>query len=71
MLSKAQFLLHDIRRGTVENKITLHRYFWHYNQQLPPSTLGSKSPLEAMKEWHKLKPQVVTKQPYYLPGCDR
>jgi len=23
-----------------------------------------------MKEWHKLKPELFKKQPYYLPGCD-
>jgi len=27
--------------------------------------------LQAMKEWHKLKPQLFRKQPYYLPGSDR
>jgi hypothetical protein len=32
--------------------------------------LGSKSPLQAMKDWHKLKPELFRKQPYYLPGCD-
>jgi hypothetical protein len=26
--------------------------------------------LQAMKDWHKLKPQLFRKQPYYLPGCD-
>ncbi|MDO6588622.1 hypothetical protein Q4543_24625, partial [Salipiger sp. 1_MG-2023] len=24
----------------------------------------------AMKDWHKLKPELFKKQPYYLPGCD-
>jgi hypothetical protein len=33
--------------------------------------LGSKSPLQAMKDWHKLKLQLFRKHPYYLPGCDR
>jgi hypothetical protein len=23
-----------------------------------------------MKDWHKLKPKLFKKQPYYLPGCD-
>jgi DNA mismatch endonuclease (patch repair protein) len=23
-----------------------------------------------MKDWHKLKPQLFRKRPYYLPGCD-
>ncbi len=41
-----------------------------YNQQLPQSALGSKTPLQAMKEWHKLKPELFKKQPYYLTGCD-
>ena len=41
-----------------------------YNQQLPQSALGSKTPLQMMKEWHKLKPELFRKQPYYLTGCD-
>ncbi|MDO6588566.1 IS481 family transposase, partial [Salipiger sp. 1_MG-2023] len=40
------------------------------NQQLPQSALGSKTPLHAMKDWHKLKSELFKKQPYYLPGCD-
>jgi hypothetical protein len=32
--------------------------------------LGSKSPLQAMKDWYKLKPELFRKQPYYLTGCD-
>ena len=61
---------HHFRSGE-ELETTLHRYVWLYNQQLPQSALGSKSPLQAMKEWHKLKPQLFRKQPYYLPGCDK
>ena len=60
---------HHFRSGE-ELETTLHRYVWLYNQQLPQSALGSKSPLQAMKDWHKLKPQLFRKQPYYLPGCD-
>ena len=60
---------HHFRSGE-ELEATLHRYVWLYNQQLPQSTLGSKSPLQAMKDWHKLEPKLFTKQPYYLPGCD-
>ena len=48
----------------------LYRYVWLYNQQLPQSALGSKTPLQAMKDWHNLKPKLFKKQPYYLPGCD-
>ena len=60
---------HHFRSGE-ELETTLHRYVWLCNQQLPQSALGSKSPLQAMKDWHKLKPALFKKQPYYLPGCD-
>jgi len=53
-----------------ELETTLHRYVALYNQQLPQSALGSKTPLHAMKDWHKLKPELFRKQPYHLPGCD-
>jgi hypothetical protein len=49
---------------------TPHRYAWLTNQQRPQSALGSKSPLQAMKDEHKPKPQLFRKQPYDLPGCD-
>jgi hypothetical protein len=48
----------------------LHRYVWLDNQQLPQSALGSKTPLQAMKDGHKLKPELFKKQPYYRPGFD-
>jgi len=53
-----------------ELETTLHRYVLLYNQQLPQSALGSKTPLQAMKDWHKLKTELFKKQPYYLTGCD-
>ncbi len=49
-----------------EMETTLHRYVLLYNQQLPQSALGSKTPLQVMKDWHKLKPELFKKQPYYL-----
>ena len=60
---------HHFRSGE-KLEATLDRYVWLYNQQLPQSALGSKTPLQAMKDWHKLKPELFKKQPYYLPGCD-
>ena len=60
---------HHFQSGE-ELETTLHRYVWLYNQQLPQSALGSRTPLQAMKHWHKLKPELFKKQPYYLPGCD-
>jgi len=40
---------HHFRSGE-ELETTLHRYVWLYNQQLPQSALGSKAPLQAMKD---------------------
>ena len=60
---------HHFRSGE-ELESTLHRYVWLYNQQLPQSALGSKTPLQAMKDRHKLKPGLFRIQPYYRPGCD-
>ena len=44
-----------------EPETTLHRYVWLYNQQLPQSALGSKTPLQEMKNRHKLKPELFNK----------
>jgi len=60
---------HHVRSGE-ELETTLNRNVWLHNQQTPQSALGSKPPLQAMKDWHKLKPELFRKQPYYLPGCD-
>jgi len=60
---------HHFRSGE-ELETTLHSYVWLYNQQLLQSALGSKTPLQAMKDWHNLKPDLFKKQPYFLPGCD-
>ncbi|MDG1130464.1 MAG: IS481 family transposase, partial [Paracoccaceae bacterium] len=67
----------DAYGGSLQNRLryplevfAAMRAVWLYNQQLPQSALGSRSPLQAMKDWHKLKPELFKKQPYYLPGCD-
>jgi hypothetical protein len=46
-------------RSSDELGATLHRYVWLYNHQLPQSALGSKTPLQAMKQWHKIKPNCL------------
>ena len=60
---------HHFRSGE-DLQATLHRYVALYNQQLPQSALGSKTPLQTMKDWHILKPELFKKQPYYLAGYD-
>jgi transposase InsO family protein len=42
---------HHVRSGE-DLETTLHRYVRLYNQQLPQSALGSKTPLQAIKDWH-------------------
>jgi integrase-like protein len=49
---------------------TLMRYVHLYNTQLPQSALRSRAPLQAMKDWHNLKPELFRKRPYHLTGCD-
>jgi len=61
---------HHFRSGE-EIEATLHRYVWRYNQQLPQSALRSRPPLQAMKDYHKINRELIKKQPYYLPGCDK
>ena len=53
-----------------ELEVTLHRYVWLYHQKLLQSALRSQTPLQAMKDWHKLKPEMFKKQPDYFTECD-
>jgi hypothetical protein len=41
-----------------------------YNHQLPQYALRRKTPLQTMKHWYKISPELFKKQPYYLTGCD-
>jgi hypothetical protein len=54
-----------------ELEATLHRYVRLYNRQPPQSALGSKTPLQAITDWHRLIRELFKKQPYYRPACDR
>ena len=49
---------------------TLYRYVLLYNQQLPQSTLGSKTPLDAMQRWYESHPHLFVKRPCNLAGGD-
>ena len=49
---------------------TIRRYGMLYNQQFPQAALASRTPLQAMKDWHKLRRELFKKQPHYLTGCD-
>jgi transposase InsO family protein len=49
---------------------TIMRYVALYNTQFPQSALGSRSPVQAMKDWHKSNPELFVKKPGNRPGCD-
>jgi transposase InsO family protein len=49
---------------------TLMRYVHLYNTQLPQSALGSKTPMQAMKKWHKSHPHLFVKSPRNHTGPD-
>ena len=49
---------------------TLMRYAALYNTQLPQSVLGSRTPMQAMKDWHKSHPHLFAKSPRNPPRRD-
>ena len=49
---------------------TLMRYVVLYNTQLPQSALGSRTPMQAMKDWHKSHPHLFVKSPRNHTGRD-
>ncbi len=53
-----------ISNSTQEFKITLYQYIWLYNQELPELLLGSKTPLQFIKDWFKVKPKLF--KTYYF-----
>ena len=60
---------HRFRSGE-DLEQTLLRYVALYNHQLPQSALSSKTPMQAMKQWHETHPHLFNKRPYDRPGCD-
>ena len=42
---------------------TLIRYVHRYNTQLPQSALRSRTPIQAIKDWHKVHPHRFVKSP--------
>ena len=49
---------------------TLMRYVHLYNKRLPQSALGRKTPMQAMKNWHKSHPHLFVKSPRNHTGRD-
>jgi len=49
---------------------TLQRYLHLYNHHIPQKALGHKTPIQALKDWQKQKPELFTKQVRNHPGPD-
>ena len=49
---------------------TVMRYAQLYNTQLPQSALGSRTPMQAVKDWHKTHPHLFVKSPRNHAGRD-
>lgn len=49
---------------------TLQRYAHLYNHHIPQKALGHKTPIQALKDWQKKKPELFTKQVRNHPGPD-
>ncbi len=61
---------HRFRSGE-DLEQTLLRYVRLYNGQLPQSVLKGRTPIDALKDWHREKPELFRKKPYNHTGCDR
>ncbi len=48
----------------------LRRYLHLYNGHIPQRALGHKTPIQAMKEWQKKRPDIFVKQVRNLTGPD-
>ena len=61
---------HRFRSGE-DLEQTILRYVRLYNGQLPQSVLKGRTPIDALKDWHRQKPRLFKKRPYNQAGSDR
>jgi len=57
-------------RGGEEFERTSQHYARLHNGQLPPSVLKCRTPIDALKDWHRHKPGLFGKRPCHHAGCD-
>ena len=77
-LYTVQFVVRYLRRPQFVSLITQAYSSWEgdlrnnalYNHQPPQSALQSKTPMQAMKQWHQTHPELFNKRPYDRPGYD-
>jgi len=61
---------HRFRSGEDLEK-TILRYVRLYNGQLPQSVLKGRTPIDALKDWHRDKPGLFKKRTDNHTGCDK
>lgn len=43
---------------------TLRNYLKLYNHHIPQRAIGTNTPIQALKEWHRQKPELFVKRVY-------
>ena len=61
---------HRFRSGE-DLEQTILRYVHLYNTQLPQSALNARTPIGALKDWQRHRPELFRKRVYNLAGCDK
>ncbi|WP_006788232.1 IS481 family transposase [Thiorhodospira sibirica] len=49
---------------------TITRYVKLYNQHIPQRALGHVAPIQSLRQWYQMKPELFVKRPYNLAGLD-
>ena len=60
---------HHFRSGE-DLEQTILRYVRLCNGQLPQSVLKGRTPIDALKDWQRHRPELFRNRPYNHPGCD-
>ena len=66
----AEILRSERFYSSADLKQTLENYQWAYNHQIPQRALGHVSPIQALKEWQKKRPDLFVKRVYNVAGLD-
>ena len=56
--------------SAAELESTMRNYLKIYNSRIPQRALRHQTPIQALKEWQKTKPELFTKRVYDLAGLD-
>ncbi|MBL3561219.1 integrase core domain-containing protein, partial [Rhodovulum sulfidophilum] len=50
---------------------TILSYVHIYNSQLPQSALRARTPIDALKDWQRQRPELFRRRVYNHAGCDK